>query len=139
MSNKVPSRSTSRDRVYEVLDGERDYQDEHFPTPPTLLEVADMLDEYAVKLISLYAPPASPEAPKLTVEERTAKALKRLREIGAIAIKGMELHGAVPRENHVPASAGIVGEMHATAKPDALTPFQRPDSIEPAVRMPDKG
>lgn len=118
MTNKAPTRPADRDKVYDVLDGERDYQDAHFPTKPTLLEVADMLDDYAVKVITLFAPPASPEAPVLTVEERTAKVLKRLREIGAIAVKGMELYGAAPRENHVPASAGIVGELHATTKPD---------------------
>jgi|ERR1700676_2684110 len=119
MPNRTPIRPQSRYKLYDVLDGERDYQDEHFPLSPepTLLEIADLLDEYAIKLMSLFAP-SPPSA--LTVEQRTAVALKRLREIGAIAVKGMELHGAVPRENHVPANAGIVGVMHATTKSDKL-------------------
>lgn len=116
-TNQVPQRSTSRDKIYDVLDGERDYQDKHFPpTPaPTLIEVADLLDQYIVALLTLYAP--SPD-PNVTVKQRTEKALKRLREIGALAIKGMELHGAVPREWHVPASAGTTGEMHVVATGD---------------------
>jgi hypothetical protein len=132
MANLSPTRPQARAKVYDVLDGERDYQDEHFHTSPepTVSEFAALVDEYAVKLVTPFAP--SPAEPALTVDQEAARAkvaMKRFREIGAICVHALEVYGAPPRENHVPASAGITGEMHAVTKTDALAP--EPHHTEP--------
>jgi hypothetical protein len=105
--NKTPQRPKQREAIYDVLDGERDYQDEIHPEAPTLATVYALLAKYTEKLGMLSA-------------GNMDKTRKRLRQIAAIAIKGMEHHGASPRENHVPASASITGEMHLTGPLDAL-------------------
>ena len=116
MTNQVLSLTKPREKVYDVLNGEREYQDEKFAgrTPPTLIEFTNLLIEYTDKLAADVGAGKS--------SSPTGGPLKRLREVAAIAVHAMEVHGIQPRENHVPASAGITGTMHVTAKLDTLAP-----------------
>ena len=107
MTNKTPTRSAKRNAIYDLLDGERDYQDENHPETPSLATIYALLAKYTEKLGVLAA-------------GDTNAARKRLRQIAALAVKGMEHHGASPRENHVPESASISGEMHLVNPGDAL-------------------
>jgi hypothetical protein len=101
-TNQYPIRPKSRDLIYDVIDGERDYQDANHPNTP-VGEMLDLIREYAA------------------VPLATPKARKRLREIAALAVRAIEATGgAVPREFHVPASAGITGEMHIVTKSDGF-------------------
>ena len=114
MTNQVPSLTKPREKVYDVLNGEREYQDEKFAgrTPPTLIEFTNLLIEYTDKLAADVGAGKS--------SSPTGGPLKRLREVAAIAVHAMEVHGIQPRENHVPASVGITGTMHVTALPDTF-------------------
>ena len=116
MTNQLPTTTLIRKKVYDILDGEREYQDKIFAgrTPPTLIEFTNLLIEYTDKL-------AASVVAKAGVSPSGGPG-KRLREIAAIAVHAMELHGSEPRANHVPASAGITGTLHATAKLDTLAP-----------------
>lgn len=110
MTNHLPIRPTKREKVYDVLDGERDYQDKTYPGGTTLTSFAVLLQFYSDEM--LFAP-------------SDLIALKRLREIAAIAVHAMEIHGAQPRENHVPASAGITGVANIVAKSDSVKPVPK--------------
>lgn len=116
MTNQLPSTTKVRQKAYDVIDGERDYQNATHPSSPpkTLTDHTNLLIEYTDKLAAdvVAGKSSSP----------TGGPLKRLREIAAIAVHAMEEHGIQPRENHVPASAGITGTLHATAKPDSMAP-----------------
>jgi hypothetical protein len=121
MSNQLPTRPSSREAIYEIIDGERAYQEKTYPDSPapTGIQIADLIDEYALKTVAVFAP-----SPALTAPERVVLLQKRFREVAAIAVHGLEILGAVPRENHVPASAGVTGTLHATAKSDAIAPHR---------------
>lgn len=125
MTNKAPLATGPRNKIYEILDGERDYQIETHPSSPpkSLIDYANLLIEYTDKLaadvVHATANPAALSSP-------TGGPFKRLREIAAIAVAAMEVHGAQPREGHVPASAGVTGTMHVTVKPDSLAPASAP-------------
>ena len=116
MTNQLPTRPTEREKVYDVIDGERGYQNANRPTSPNdLVHFTNLLIEYTDKLaVDVQVDPsgASP----------AGGPLKRLREVAAIAVHAMEIHGAQPRANHVPASAGITGTAHIAAKPDSTKP-----------------
>ena len=128
VTNKVPTRTAIRDKVYDVVDGEREFQQINHPSPldPSLVDETNLLIEYTDKL-----------AVDMTVDPNGSSPaggpLKRLREIAAIAIRAMEHHGAQPRENHVPASAGITGTVHITGKPDSTKPA--PKVANPSAGM----
>jgi hypothetical protein len=144
MTNQLPTRTATREKIYEVIDGERDYQESLFPDSPkpSLSEFVALVDEYAVKLATPFVPspfdsspfvPApfvpSPSDPVLTIDQEAARAkvaIKRFRQIAALAVRAMEVYGSIPRENHVPASAGITGEMHVTGNFDKLAPTAAP-------------
>jgi hypothetical protein len=118
MTNVPPKPPTQKQIVaFDVLLGERDYQDERHgggPTP-TIVDFSNLLIEYTDKL-----------AVDVTVDPTGASPaggpLKRLREIAAIALHGMEIYGSQPRENHVPASAGITGVLKVVTGPDTTAP-----------------
>jgi hypothetical protein len=116
MMNQLPKTTPLRQKAYDVLDGERDYQDEHHPSkvPPSITDFANLLIEYTDKLTADVVAGAG--------SSPAGGPLKRLREIAAIAVHGMEVHGIQPRENHVPASVGITGTMHIVGKADSLVP-----------------
>lgn len=115
MTTNLPPkpRPTVRNVAFDVIDGERDYQDAKHPGPRTLIDDANLLIEFTDKL-----------AVAVTVESPSPSANPReiLREIAAIATRAMEDHGIVPRENHVPASAGITGVVKIVGKADAVGP-----------------
>lgn len=109
-TNKTPVRPPARERVYDVLDGELDYQDEIVPDwnlPPS--EFLTMLAAQVRQAKAMHVD-GFPEA---TVT--TANALRR---IAAVAMRGMEVHGVIPCEFHVPASAGITGTLNISNLPD---------------------
>jgi hypothetical protein len=58
MTNQTPTRPDNRDKIYDVIDGEREYQEKHFPDSPkpTEIQFADLLDEYAIKFGNAFAP-----------------------------------------------------------------------------------
>lgn len=114
IQNKVPVRPAGRNAVYDVLDGERDYQDETFPTSERDLSPGEfllLLEEYVVKTRARWS--KGPEGTDVTVNA--------FRKIGGIAVRAMEAHGAIPREYHIPQSANIVGTMQARDDNDALS------------------
>lgn len=100
MTNSPPKPpSPTRLDAYDVIDGERDYQDKTHPASPkpTLVDFANLLIEYTDKLAADVVNEFS--------SSPSGGALKRLRQIAAIAVHAMEHHGSQPRESHVPASA----------------------------------
>lgn len=110
MTNLIPTRPTDREKIYDVLDGERDYQIKTHPAspPPDLESFTNLLIKYTDKLgYEGFDPDPSGASP-------AGGPLKRLREIAAIAVHAMEVHGAQPRANHVPASAGVGGGYKKT-------------------------
>ena len=116
MTNQLPTRPTEREKVYDVLDGERGYQNATRPASPNdLVHFTNLLIEYTDKLAVDVVVDPSGASP-------AGGPLKRLREIAAIAVQAMEVHGAQPRANHVPASAGITGTAHIVAKADNTKP-----------------
>ena len=120
MSNNTPKAPpTIRQTTFDVINGERDYQDLHYPAQKSLADFANLLIDYTDKLAvdATVDPSASSPA---------GGALKRLREIAAIAVHAMEVHGVQPRENHVPPSAGITGVMKVATKSDGFGPGKRP-------------
>ena len=121
MTNVIPKQPTKAQVVaFEVLLGEREYQDETHPssTVPTIVDFANLLVEYTDKL-----------AVDATVDPTSASPasgpLKRLREIAAITLHAMEIYGSQPRENHVPASAGITGVLKIVGKADETAPAKK--------------
>lgn len=93
-TNKVPTRPDNRNVVYDVIDGERAYQEEKHPLPKSLHEEMNLLSAYAIKL---------------RAAGKKEDVLDILREIAAISVRAMERVGARPRGWHVPVSAGITG------------------------------
>ena len=82
-----------RVKVYELIDGERDYQDsldatrkEPSETPHTVGDYITMLHHYMRKLDEAW-----------TVHAGTEHALDVMRKIGGISVHCMEDHGAPPR------------------------------------------
>lgn len=113
IQNKVPVRPATRDDVYAVIDGERDYQNETWPASERTLapgEFLYLLEEYLTKARAGW----SKEEAGVTV------ALNAFRKIAGIAVRAMEMHGAVPREYHIPESANITGIMQARGNFDTL-------------------
>lgn len=120
MTNQLPQPTPpTRQKAFDVVDGEREYQDVAHPSSPhpTLVEETNLLIEFTDKL-----------AVAVTVQHPSPKAepSEILREIASIAIRAMENHGVKPRENHVPASAGITGIVKAVAKSDSTKPAPKP-------------
>lgn len=130
MSNQPPkSRTETRNNAYDVIDGERDYQDLHHVSPErTLVDDANLLIEYTDKLAADVHALATGGG-----MSPSSNPLKRLREIAALAVRAMETHGVSPRENHVPASAGITGTVKIVGKADSTKPVpQQPPHPAPA-------
>lgn len=111
--NQNPVRPSSRDKVYDIVDGERDYQDETWPhtegTGHSVGEYLLMLEEYVAR--------ARSEWTKTHGDQPT---LNVMRKVCGITVRCMEDHEAIPREFHVPASAGITGELRGIDHSDAL-------------------
>jgi hypothetical protein len=100
--NKVPVRPATRGPIYDILDGERDYQNDTFwyENAPPLATFADLMLAYAEKM------KAEAEAGD------TFKAQKRIREIGALAVRAAEYHGIWAREHHVPPTAFVTAAVN---------------------------
>lgn len=112
--NKVPVRPDSRNVVFDIVDGERDYQDEQWSAAERQLtpgEYLILMEEYVAKARATW------------VKEHGDVGLRNaFRKWAGIAVRAMEQHGALPREFHVPVSANIVGTMQAHDPGDALDP-----------------
>jgi len=98
---------TNREEVFRAIDSERAYQDSLWSNPdgsetPNPLEVGEFLlliEEYASKARAIWV-----NEPKKLAGDRDGKrhycevdALEFLRKIAAIAVNGMEQHGAPQR------------------------------------------
>jgi hypothetical protein len=131
MPNAIPKQPTKAQVVaFEVLLGEREYQTETHPGQPvpSIVDFANLLIEYTDKL----AVDATVDPTSVTP---AGGPLKRFREIAAIALHAMEIYGIQPRENHVPASAGITGTINIVGKADAIVPVKSaPMSTSPDTR-----
>lgn len=120
MTNQVPNPiSKVRGQAFDVINGERDYQDQHYHSSPvpTLVDFTNLLIEYTDKLAVSVQNDPSGVSP-------AGGPLKRLREIAAIAVHAMEAHGVRPRAGHVPASVGITGTVNIVGKPDSTAKKQ---------------
>lgn len=119
--NVHPKPPTQKQAVaFEVLLGEREYQTRTLGDSPvpTIVDFANLLVAYTDKLVAdVSATPLSDGLPEFSASPAGGP-LKRLREIAAIALHGMEIHGIQPRANHVPASAGITGTLNVVGKAD---------------------
>lgn len=129
-TNQVPVRPPSRDKVYDVLDGERDYQNagqgNAKPHPESgrtdgrltlgegILCLERILDTARAEWYK------GPDGHKAT--------LPYIRKAAAVAVQLMENYGAVPREFHVPVSAGITGTMQIQDVGDKLAPNYMPSA-----------
>lgn len=111
-TNKPPVRPASRNRVYDVIDGERDYLDDAEPNGAAMSPGETLMAlEQMVRAAQMQW---TPEA------EGRITATNNLRRIAAVAVRALENFGPIPREYHVPASANITGEMHMRDRGDAL-------------------
>ncbi len=112
--NKVPVRPATRDAVYDVVDGERDYQDGEWSAAERSLTPGEYLilfEEYVAKARAVWVK-----------EHGDVALINNFRKLAGIAVRAMEQHGSIAREYHVPASANIVGTMQAVDPGDALDP-----------------
>jgi hypothetical protein len=112
--NLPPVRPPNRAVIYDVIDGERDYQDEQWSATDRDLtpgEFIILFEEYVAKARAAWVKKHGDRA-----------AVDSFRKLAAIAVRAMEMHGALPREFHVPASAGITGVMEAHDLGDILVP-----------------
>jgi hypothetical protein len=85
----------NRKEVYELIDGERAYQDivwhrkeNNDPNPLTIGEFVLMLEQYAFQARAEWTLEPKPEQNTMEI----------IRKIGAIAVNAMEQHGARPRQ-----------------------------------------
>lgn len=78
--------SSARETIYEMIDGERDYQDTTFGTIPNRGETILLLQEYVTRATHNWATTGS-----------NAAIQEYLREIAAIAIRGLEIDGCYAR------------------------------------------
>lgn len=87
---------STRAETYAALDSERDYQEEHGPEAigevieTGTLSVGDeilLMEEYLMRARKAWSDAASPEF----------EALRIVRKVGGIAVRCMEVHGAIPR------------------------------------------
>lgn len=114
--NQVPVRPTGRERVYDVIDGERDYQEagegnaqRHENAPPHL--------SVGENILCMEQCLADARAAWYKPNGGTA-ALPFIRKAAALGVQALENFGSPPREYHVPVSANITGEMHLIDKGD---------------------
>lgn len=126
-TNQVPVRPPSREKVYDVIDGERDYQN------------AGQGNASPHVNSSHTAGKLTPEGGLVCLEHILSEAratwykpggdkvmMPLIRKIAGVAVQLMENYGAQPREYHVPASANITGEMRVVDPGDKLVPNRGP-------------
>jgi hypothetical protein len=104
-TNQMPVRPASRDAVYDIIDGERDYQDGKYPQAQWVEDYLALIVKYSDRIV--------------VAKEGTRD---NLRKIAALAIRAMEGGGALPRAWHVPASANITGTLSIRDPGDKLAP-----------------
>lgn len=110
-TNKPPVRPQARNTVYDVVDGEVDHLDETLPPDLPAGEYFTMLAVEVRKARELHLE---------GVPEGMEHSHNRLRRIAGLAVRAMGAFGPVPREYHVPASAGITGTLNVINVPDQL-------------------
>lgn len=117
--NTNPIRPALRNAVYDILDGERDYQDAgggnaaRDPGSPSL-SVGNLL-----LLMGRYLE----EARKEWIRPGGNRAcLPDVRKVTALGVQLLEHHGAPPREWHVPDSAAITGVVKISDPGDKTRP-----------------
>ena len=96
-----PTRPSDREKVYNTIDGERDYQAAKHPTTPapSLIDETNLLIEYTDKLAAALTTGAISSSP-------SSSPLECLREVAAIAVRAMETHGAQPRSTGATGATG---------------------------------
>lgn len=112
LTNKVPTRTVARARVFDVIDGERDYLDETEPTGGDVTPGETLMTLEQVVRAAQMQWSNEPEGRVVTINN--------LRRIAAMTVRALEHYGPIPREYHVPASANISAEMHMRDDGDAL-------------------
>ncbi len=85
-------RPESRMLAYDLVDGERDYQNEKWGEmdgvyPLTVGGFGLLLEEYAAKARAIWAQEPKPEV----------KTMEEIRKVAAIAVFALEVHSAAPR------------------------------------------
>lgn len=124
-TNLVPVRPASRDAVYDVIDGERDYQDmgkgNAAPHPEGKRSASDGLS-LGEGILCMERILDEARAAWYKGPEGQTLAMPFIRKTAGVAVQLMEHFGAVPREWHVPPSAGITGEVHLRDLGDTLSP-----------------
>ena len=114
--NQQPVRPPVRDAIYNVIDGERDYQDAGegnsknersgpMSIAETILHIETCLHKARE---AIYKPGGAPEA------------LRHLRKVAALSVYTFENYGVPPREFHVPATSGITGTLEIHDPGDKL-------------------
>jgi hypothetical protein len=107
-TNQVPTRPASRDAIYDIIDGEREYQNGKHPQAQWIEDYLVLILDYSDRVIS-----------------KGGDARDNLRKIAGLAIRAMETVGSVPRAWHVPASANITGTLSIRDPGDKLAPTGR--------------
>ena len=87
------NRDKVREEVYELIDGEREYQNEKWPDDP-LLCPTNSLGDY-ILMVDVYLDKAKKVWQGSSFPEVDAR--NTMRKIAAIAVRCMEEHGAEPR------------------------------------------
>ena len=79
----------TREKVYKVIDTEREYQNETWPEGDnqTIGDFILLIEEYASQARNYWSKEHPPEI----------NALNSIRKIAGIAVRCMECHGAIPR------------------------------------------
>lgn len=87
---------STREEVYAVIDGERDYQQAMIAHAGRYQEVSKPMEAYAL-YISDYAAELNTQLSRVWGPESEEKARHTLRKVAALAVAALETHGAVPR------------------------------------------
>lgn len=123
--NQVPVRPDGRNKIYDVIDGERDYQDagkgNAAPHPEGKRSASDGLS-LGEGILCMERILDEARAAWYKGPEGQTLAMPFIRKTAAVAVQLMEHFGAVPREWHVPESARITGTMHIRDPLDTLAP-----------------
>ena len=108
-SNTIPFRPSERDAVYDVIDGERDYQIAGEGNAARAADAPELSIGDFILLMERYVAAAREEG--VHGAAGNIQALPDIRKVVALGVHALEVYGAPPREWHVPVSASVTGEL----------------------------